>query len=146
MVAAAPRGAGDALVTTPRQHAHLVRHVDEHTLRQAIHAAEAGTTAKIHLTLADRFSGSTFDHAALLFRRMGLDRSADRNNVLFFVAPHRRQFAVIGDAGIHERAGQAFWDRVAVAIAERIRSGDLTAGLVHGIQTAGQELHQHFPR
>lgn len=133
-------------MTAPHQHAHLSRHVDERKLREAIDTAEAGTTAKIHVTLADRFRGSTLDHAVTVFRGLGLDRAKHRNNVLFFVAPHRREFAVIGDAGIHERAGQAFWDRIAAAISESIRSDDLTAGLLYGIAATGKELQQHFPR
>jgi uncharacterized membrane protein len=133
-------------MSAPKQHAHLARHIDERKVRDAVHAAEAGTSAKIQVVLGDRFQGSTLDHAANLFKLVGLDRSPQRNGVLFFVAPHRREFAVVGDAGVHERVGQEFWDRVAAAMSERIGQDDLTAGLVHGIEAAGTQLRQHFPR
>jgi uncharacterized membrane protein len=133
-------------MTAPKQHAHLARHVDGHKLHEAIRAAEASTTAKIQVTLGDRFRGSTFDHAIELFSRLGLDRSQYRNGVLIFVAPERREFAILGDAAVHERVGQQFWDRVALAMSERIKADDLTAGLIHGIEAAGDQLRQHFPR
>ena len=63
-------------MTAPKQHAHLARHVDEHKLHETIRAAEAGTTAKIQVTLGDNFPGSTFDHAIVLFKRLGLDRAS----------------------------------------------------------------------
>jgi uncharacterized membrane protein len=133
-------------MTAPKQHMHLAHHIDEHKLREAIHAAEAGTTAKIQVTLGDRFRGSTFDHAVALFKRMGLDRSKDRSGVLIFVAPARREFAVVGDSGVHERVGQQFWDRIVAAMSQRITADDLTTGLIHGIEAAGAQLRQHFPR
>lgn len=144
--AVAPPADGEAFMSTPKQHAHLARHIDEHKVRDAIHTAESSTTAKIHVLLGERFGGSTLKHATTLFKRAGLDRSKERNGVLFFVAPHRREFAVVGDAGIHERVGQEFWDRVVAAMSERIKQDDLTAGLVHGIEAAGAQLRQHFPR
>ena len=132
-------------MTRQVRHHHLTRHVDESKLRAALHDAESGTTAKIHVTVADRFRGSTLDHAADVFRRMGLDEPTERNGVLFFVAPARREFAIIGDAGIHGRAGHAFWQRVAGAMSDRIRGTGLTDGLVLGIEEAGAELRRHFP-
>ena len=66
--------------------------------------------------------------------------------MLFFVAPARREFTVLGDAAIHEKVGQEFWDRVVAAMRDKIRAGDLTDGIVHGIEEAGKELAQHFPK
>jgi uncharacterized membrane protein len=123
----------------------LAQHVDEKAIREAIIAAEAGTTAKIHVTLSDRFTGSTLHHAMEIFGRLRLHQAPDRNGVLFFVAPQRREFAVVGDLGIHEREGQQLWDRVVTAVSQRIASGDLTAGLVKGIADVGAALRTHFP-
>ena len=64
---------------------------------------------------------------------------------LFFVVPGRRKFVVLGDVGIHEKVGQDFWEHVTAAVSERFREGDLTGGLVHGIQKVGEQLARYFP-
>jgi uncharacterized membrane protein len=135
-----------AVVVGPARRRHkLARHIDEERIRSAILAAEAGTTGKIHVTLSHDFKGSTFEHASRAFMRLRLDRSSDRNGVLFFVVPSRREFAVIGDAGIYQKVGQEFWDRVVDAVSEKTKAADLSSGLVHGIEEAGRELRVHFP-
>ena len=147
VAAAEHREDGDDAMTAAKPRSHrLAHHVDEAAIREAIVAAEAATTAKIHVTLSDRFSGSTLDRAMEVFGRLRLHEVPDRNGVLFFVAPHRREFAVVGDLGIHEREGQPLWDRVVTAVSQRIASGDLTAGLVQGIADVGAALRAHFPR
>jgi uncharacterized membrane protein len=136
-----------AAVAVPQRRRHkLARHVDEHRIRAAIDAAEARTTGKLHVTLSHDFRGATIDHAMSLFRRLRLDRTPERNGVLFFVVPARREFAIVGDAGIHTKVGQEFWDRVVGAMSAAIAASDLTAGLIHGIEEAGKELATHFPR
>jgi uncharacterized membrane protein len=76
---------------------------------------------------------------------MGMTATPHRNAVLFFVVPGRRKFVVLGDAGIHEKVGQEFWEQVTAAVSEKFRAGDLTGGLIHGIQKVGEQLARHFP-
>ncbi len=136
-----------AAVVAPHKRRHkLARHVDEDRIRAAIEAAEAPTTGKIHVTLSHNFKGATVDHAMRAFARLRLDRTPERNGVLLFVVPARREFAVVGDAAIHAKVGQEFWDRVVCAISATIKASDLTDGLIHGIDAAGKELAAHFPR
>ena len=80
------------------------------------------------------------------FERLGMTQTAARNGVLIFVAPASQTFAVIGDRGVHERCGEAFWSELAAAMAEHFRQGDFTSGLVLGIERAGALLAAHFPR
>ena len=122
------------------------REVDEQRIRSAIVAAEAATTGRIHVTVSHQIWGSTRSGADRIFKRLRLRDTPDRNGVLFFVVPGRREFAVVGDAGIHEKVGQEFWDRVTAAISNRIKAGNLTDGILHGIDAAGQELAKHFPK
>jgi uncharacterized membrane protein len=128
-----------------RRH-RLARHLDEDRVRAAIGAAESQTTGRIHVTLSHRFLGTTFAGAMRAFERLRLAHTPDRNGVLFFVVPARREFAVVGDVGIHEKVGQEFWDRIVSVTSARIKAGDLTDGLVHGIEEAGLELAAHYPR
>jgi uncharacterized membrane protein len=124
----------------------LLQHVDEHRVRSAIEAAEAHTTGKIHVTLSHQVGGSVRSGAERVTKKLRLGNTPERNGVSFFVVPDRREFTVLGDAGIHRKVGQEFWDRVVGAMSEKIKKGDLTDGLIHGIEEAGRELAAHFPR
>ena len=122
------------------------REVDEERIRSAIVAAEAGTTGRIHVTVSHQLWGSTRSGADRIFKRLRLGDTPDRNGVLFFVVPARREFAVVGDSGIHEKGGQEFWDRISRAMSDKLKAGDLTDGILHGIDAAAQELAKHFPK
>lgn len=124
----------------------LARHVDEDRIRATIEVAEAHTTGRIRVALAPRFWGSARTGAEHAFKRFRMGSLPQRNGVLFFVIPSRREFVVLGDAGIHEKVGQTFWDRVVASMKAEIKAGDLTSGLIHGITEAGKELALHFPR
>jgi uncharacterized membrane protein len=52
----------------------------------------------------------------------------------------------LGDSGINERVGQEFWQHIARALSERLHHGDLTGGLVAGIEEVGERLARFFPR
>jgi uncharacterized membrane protein len=65
--------------------------------------------------------------------------------VLIYVAPGARKFAIIGDAGVHAKCGDAFWRDVAAEMTGRFKQGEFTSGILHGIEKAGDLLAQHFP-
>ncbi len=56
------------------------------------------------------FWGNVRRAAERAFDRLGMDRTKDRNGVLFFIVPSRKRFVVLGDEGIHAKVGQEFWD------------------------------------
>jgi len=124
----------------------LHRFVDRAKVNEAIVNAETATDAPIVVSLSPYFWGNVRRTAERAFRRHRLHHTAERNAVLFFVVPSRRQFVLIGDAGAHEKLGQRAWDAVAASMQEHFRNGDPTAGLVHGVSEIGRHLAQHFPR
>ena len=126
-------------------HRRLVRHIDSKRIEAAIAAARRRTSAPIHVSLAPHFWGDLRKTAERAFDHLGLTARPERNGILFFVVPTRREFVVLGDVGIHQHVGQEFWDHVAAAVSSRIKHGDLTDGLVHGIETVADELERRFP-
>jgi len=122
-----------------------VHKIDPERIVRAIVDAERSTTGQIRVSIAPPPWGSVRKAAERAFARLGMTRTPKRNGVLIFVVPSRREFVILGDAAIHERVGQEFWEQVAAAMSERIRSGDLTDGIVHGIEASGAELAAHFP-
>lgn len=123
----------------------LRRSIDEDRVLEAIEAAERRTSGEVRVSIAPFFWGSVERAADRAFVRLGMERTAERNGILFFLVPSRRRFVVLGDEGIHAKVGADFWSKVAAAVSERFRERDFTGGLVLGIETVGRELAAHFP-
>lgn len=125
--------------------ARLRRLLDPERIVAAIRAAEAACTAEIRVSVSGARWGDPRKRAEKAFRRLGMARTRQRNGVLIYLMPAARRYAVLGDAGIHAAVGQAFWDALGAAMAERFAEGDFTGGLEAGIAEAGRALALHFP-
>ena len=123
----------------------LVSLIDRDRVKRAIVAAERQTSGELRVSVAPFFWGNVEKAAGKAFRRLGMDRTRDRNAILFLVVPSRRRFAVVGDEGIHLRVGTDFWIKVAEAVTVKFRTGDYTGGLEDGIAAVGKELARCFP-
>jgi uncharacterized membrane protein len=115
----------------------LHRFVDKARVREAIAAAERETRVRIAVSIAPYFWGNVRRTAERAFRK--------HRGVLIFVVPSRREFAVLGDAAVHDALGQSGWDAVAATIGEHFRSGDPTRGLELAIDQLARPLAAHFP-
>jgi uncharacterized membrane protein len=124
----------------------IVHGIDLDRVEASIRTAERGTTGEIRVAVARfYFWGDVRRAAERAFARLGMHRTRRRNGVLLYLAPKRRTFAVIGDAGIHERVTDTFWNRISKVLEAELHAGDLTAGLEHAIATIGAQLAEHFP-
>lgn len=119
--------------------------IDHGRVTAAIAAAEARTSGRIRVLVARHRAPEPVAAARRHFRRLAIAQLPGRNGVLLFVAPRSRTFAVVGDQGVHEKCGEAFWTELAAAMTGFFKQGDFTAGLVHGIERAGDLLAAHFP-
>lgn len=122
--------------------------IDEAQLLEAVRAAEARTSGEVRVFVSRRKLRGTDVKARALaeFHRLDMDSTEERNAVLFYLAPHDRAFAVIGDDAVHAKCRQEFWDETARAVQEAFARGEFTAGLVAGIRRAADLLAEHFPR
>jgi len=108
--------------------------------------AEGRTSAEIKVAIVRHCWGRLEDKAAAVFRKLGLDRTAERNCVLILVVVANRDFIIHGDAGIHAKVGQAFWDDMRDTMQTRFAVGEFCSGLCEAVQLAGGRLAEHFPR
>jgi uncharacterized membrane protein len=111
----------------------------------AIAQAEKQTSGEVRVFISHKPCTNAYAEAVLQFEKLGMTATAERNGVLFFIAPRSRTFAVVGDTGIHSRCGESFWTTLAATLSGAFKTGRLTSGLVEAIQTAGQLLAEHFP-
>lgn len=119
--------------------------IDHDRVVAAIAAAEKKTSGEIRVVLARHQAADPVAAAQKHFERLGMTRTRQRNGVLILLAPRSRTFAIIGDSGVHEKCGNAFWREIAAAMAAHFQRGEFTAGLAHGIERAGALLATHFP-
>lgn len=124
-------------------HRHVI---DRARVRAAVEAAERGTSAEIVVSVAPFFVGDVWRAARRAFVRLGIARTRERNGVLLFVVPSRRQIVVMGDDAIHARLGDAAWQAIADEVAAAFGRGEGTAGLVTAVAHLGESLAAEFPR
>ena len=124
----------------------LLAEDDEARVIAAIRAAERRTSGEIRVHVERRCEVDAMEAARRWFARLGMDATAERNGILFYVAVSDRKFAVVGDSGIHAKVGEGFWTALRDAMAEDFAKGQPVAGLVRGITEAGDRLAEHFPR
>ncbi len=125
--------------------ARLLARIDAPAIEAAIARAEARTSGEIRVTVATWFWGDVQRTAEAAFERLGMTATRERNGVLIFVVPARRRFAVVGDAGIHARVGDALWVEVRDRLGAEFRRGRYTEGLIAAVEALGEGLARSFP-
>lgn len=125
---------------------HSFSKEDKIRIREAIQAAEKQTSGEVRVCFEQDCKGeSVLQRAVKAFAHLGMEKTADRNGVLFYIAFDDRQFAVLGDQGIHEKVTQLFWDRVRGILASYFEKEEFVEGLVQAIGEVGRQLQHHFP-
>ena len=119
---------------------------DQQRIIRAIEQAELQTSGEIRVHVDQKCSGDPVQKAFRLFRKLGMDRTVDRNGVLFYIATDDRKLAVAGDKGIHHKVQSAFWDKIKEQMISEFKSESYTEGLIKGIQQTGEHLKTYFPR
>ncbi len=118
----------------------------QESIKQAILDAELDTSGEIRVHIERKHKGgSVMERAAAVFQLLGMDKTAQRNGVLFYLAVENRSFAILGDEGINNAVPDDFWEEVKMIMINQFREGNFTEGLVQGILETGRQLKKHFP-
>lgn len=112
----------------------------------AIQHAEKNTSGEVRVHIECQVKkDSTLDRAVEVFCELGMEATKLRNGVLVYVALEDRQFAIIGDQGIHEKVGDDFWDAEKDRMTAYFQQGDIVGGIVYFIEQIGEKLKTYFP-
>jgi uncharacterized membrane protein len=127
---------------------NFIGQLDDAELVRAIQRAERKTSCEIRVFVTDREIGAddVVKRAASRFEKLGMTATRERNAVLLYFAPRSNQFAIVGDKGVHEKSGDAFWSEVASAVRDELRKGRFTEAIVRGIDILADAFARHFPR
>jgi uncharacterized membrane protein len=125
----------------------FVRELEHDRIVNAIKAAEAKTSGQIRVFLQrGKFEEDALERAQKKFLQLGMQKTAERNAVLIFVAPRAQKFAVIGDEGVHQKCGEKFWHNLVARMRDHFLREDFTQALLEAITATGELLARYFPR
>ena len=123
----------------------FISQLDETRIVAAIAEAEKLTTGEIRVYISHRAHANVLAVAQKRFHQLGMTKRHHRNAVLLYIAPRSHQFAIVGDSGVHDKCGDAFWREVSAQLGVAMRQGDYTAAVIQAIGQIGQLLAAHFP-
>ena len=118
---------------------------EQRQIVSAIESAEANCSGEIRVHIDRRCPGNVLDAAADVFASLGMQKTALRNGVLFYVAVDDRKFAVIGDCGINSKVPDGFWNDGKAVVTAEFSAGRYVDGLTKGIILCGEQLKAYFP-
>ena len=130
----------------PRWVREFLSEGDLEAIARAVAEAEGHTSAEVRVHLDHSCAGDALGQAIKVFERRGMHKTAARNGVLIYISVTDRKLAVIGDKGIHERVGAAYWRGLVDAVLLRMRRQQPGEGLLHALSELGVTLGRHFPR
>jgi uncharacterized membrane protein len=111
----------------------------------AIQEAERNTSGEIRVHIEKACKGELLEEAAKTFQRLGMHETEARNAVLIFLAPERREFAIIGDKGINQVVPPDFWQAERDLMLGYFRQGAFAQGICAAIEQVGEKLKEFFP-
>ena len=122
---------------------------DFEAISASIADAESQTSGMIKVHLERRVHGhhgDALDRAKDVFARLQMHQTVERHAVLIYLALEDRKLAVIGDRGIHDRVGDAYWASIRDHMVASLRAGAPREALVGAVDRVGRALREHFPR
>ncbi len=114
-------------------------------IKNAVHRAEGHTSGEIRVCIDSKIDGDALVRAAEVFKQLKMHETALHNGVLIYVAIENRQFAVIGDSGIHAHVSQQFWDTLKEEMIPFFKNSDYTGALLFALNKTGHALAKYFP-
>ena len=118
---------------------------EKEKIKEAVQKAETSTSGEIRVHIDNHCKEDVMDRAAWWFGKLEMQKTEQRNGVLFYLAVKDHKFAILGDAGINSLTPEDFWDTIKESMLEHFQKGEFANGLSKGILLAGEALQAHFP-
>lgn len=117
----------------------------EAELVQAIARAEMKTSGEIRVHLEQIPCNNALQRAQEVFFLLNMEKTQHQNGILFYVNTTSKQFALIGDEGIHKKVTELFWESTKNEVIFHFKKGEFYNGLLKGIKKVGEQLQYFFP-
>jgi len=117
----------------------------EQQIIDAIRVAEKNTSGEIRVHLERNSEKDPLERAKEVFYFLKMDKTKNKNGVLFYVAVDDKKFSVLGDEGINNLVSEDFWYSIKDAVIQHFSTGSYADGLKEGILATGEKLKEFFP-
>ena len=112
----------------------------------AIKNAEMQTSGELRVFIEGRCKYvDAIDRAKQIFSNLEMQKTEQRNAVLFYMAVNDRQLAIFADEGIHQAVGAEFWKKSVADAISKISEKNVVPGVVKALEQIGAALKEHFP-
>ena len=118
---------------------------ERHSIESAIAQAEHRTSGEIRIHIETNCPSEPKERALRTFHLLRMNKTANRNGVLIYVACNSRDVAVIGDKGINNAVPVGFWKDVIALITSCFSEGKYADGLKSAVSLIGEKLSEFFP-
>ena len=119
---------------------------EKQLIATAIKDAEQMTSGEVRVFVESRCSYmNAMDRATEIFAQLEMYKTEARNAVLLYIAIKDRQLAIFGDEGIHQKVGQAYWNKEVQQLIQRFDKKNYAEGIKEVVLDIGEVLTTHFP-
>jgi uncharacterized membrane protein len=131
----------------PFEKKHLLDEAGQERVVACIREAESKTTGELRVYVESHCNYmDPLERAKELFIKLGMGNTERQNAVIVYIALKDRQFAIMGDKQIYEKAGgPSFWEKAAAELKNYLASGNTEEGLCVCVNELGKAMAQHFP-
>lgn len=117
---------------------------EQELIVKAIEAAELNTSGEIRVHIESICNGDPVSRAVIVFNKLKMFNTKERNGVLIYLAWKSQKFAIIGDSGINEKVQDNFWDTEKELLLNNLKEGKAAQGIAAAITMAGENLKKYF--
>ena len=123
----------------------ILNEEEDHRIVEAIRQAELNTSGEIKVHIENYCQNKVTKRSLFVFKQLKMNKTKQRNGVLFYLAALDRKFAIIGDEGINKVVEPDFWNDIRDLMAKAFKEGHFAEGLEQGIMRCGKKLKTYFP-
>ena len=124
---------------------HYLSNTQMASLVEAIKTAENQSSGEIRIHIDSNTEVHNANTAFEVFKKLCMDKTKERNAVLFHVNFEQKYLTIIGDDGILEKVHQSFWDTLHDYLTSEFAKSNYFKALESAILRTGIELKKHFP-
>lgn len=134
-------------MATAKSQKALLPEDEQQKIIAAIARAEATTTGEIRVFVESSCTYvDAMERAREVFAQLEMNKTANRNAALVYVALKDKQFAIFGDETIYQLAGGPdFWKEAAAQMVSFFRKDAYGEGIAAAVSAIGTALARHFP-
>jgi uncharacterized membrane protein len=125
---------------------HFLSPSEEQEIVNAIIQAEKNTSGEIRVHIEHRSDLDAYERAKKVFFELEMQKTKERNGVLFYVCLNPKSFVILGDEKIDQVVKtENFWEGTKELVINHFKNKMYKDGLIYGILKAGKKLQEFFP-